>query len=103
MTTERRPRRASKRSLRALAWTAAGVSLAAPSVALAMAPKPVPPSAQTGHRKVIVVHRTIRRIVYAPAAAGPATSSAPSVHYVYVGGGTVSGGSTTTTTRCSGC
>jgi hypothetical protein len=52
---------------------------------------------------VIVVHRTIRRIVYAPAAAGPATSSAPSVHYVYVGGGTVSGGSTTTTTRCSGC
>ncbi len=103
MTTDRRAKRASKGSLRAVAWTTAGVALAAPTVVLAMAPKPAPASAQTGHRQVIVVHRTIRRIVYAPAAAGPATTGAPSVHYVYVGGGTVSGGGSTTTTRCSGC
>jgi hypothetical protein len=103
MTTERRPRRASKRTLRAVAWTTAGVSLAAPGVALAVAPKPAPASAQTGHRHVIVVHRTIRKIVYAPVS-GPASTSAPSVRYVYVGDGTVSaGGGSATTTRCSGC
>jgi hypothetical protein len=102
MTTERRPKRASKRSLRTVAWTAAGVSLAAPSVALAIAPKPAPASADAGHRQVIVVHRTVRKIVYSPVS-GPQTSSAPSVRYVYVGGGPVSSGGSTTTTRCSGC
>jgi len=99
VTTEGRPRRASKGRLRAAAWTAASVSLAAPSVALAVAPRPAPASAYQAHRQVIVLHRTVRKIVY-PAASAPTT--APPVRYVYVGGGSVSGGSTATT-RCSGC
>ena len=90
---------ASPGRLRAAAWTAAGVSLVAPSVALAVAPRPAPASAYQAHRQVIVLHRTIRKIVY-PAASAPTT--APPVRYVYVGGGSVSSGSTATT-RCSGC
>ena len=70
------------------------------------------PAAAAGpaHRRVIIVHRITRRIVIdAPTVSGaPAgtTSSAPQIHYVYVGGGTVSaggGGGSTTTTRCSTC
>jgi hypothetical protein len=106
-----RKNRASKGSLRTAAWAAAGVALAAPWVALKAEPRPVPPDASGKARQVIIVHRTIRRVVIDPApvaAAGPVSGSvsAPSIHYVYVGGGTVtqsSGGSSGGTTRCSGC
>ncbi|HXJ66952.1 MAG TPA: hypothetical protein VNN79_24620 [Actinomycetota bacterium] len=116
MTTEREPTtptpaqarkpRASKGSLRTAAWAAAGASLAAPFVALNAQPKPVPPDAAKA-RQVIIVHRTIRRVVIDPpaqVAAPAAAAAAPSVRYVYVGGGTVTtGGGTSGTTRCSGC
>ena len=92
------------RRLRAAAAPAAGTLIVMEatgncSVALAVAPRPAPASAFQAHRQVIVLHRTVRKIVY-PAASVPAT--APPVRYLYVGGGSVSSGSTATT-RCSGC
>jgi len=103
----RKPR-ASKASLRTAAWAAAGVGLATPFVALNAQPRPAPADAGAKARRVIIVHRTIRRIVIDPpaqvAAAPAAAAAAPSVRYVYVGGGTVTtGGGTSGTTRCSGC
>jgi hypothetical protein len=96
------------------AWFAAGASVTAPFVALAGSPFPLQASSRVPARQVILVRRTIRRVVVTesapaagPVAAGPATTStgsAPQVRYVYVGGGTVSGGgSSAATTRCSGC
>jgi hypothetical protein len=98
-----RKARASKASLRTAAWAAAGVALAAPWVALKAEPRPLPVQSGTP-RKVIIVHRTIRRIVIDPAAPAVPAMSAPKVRNVYVGGGTVTtGGGSTGTTRCSGC
>ena len=103
-----RRRRASKGRLRATAWVAAGVSVAAPLAALEIAPRPVDATVQTP-RRVVIVHRTIRRVVIdPPAAPAAAPAGAPQVHIVYVGGGTVtaggsSGGGSAGTTRCSGC
>ncbi len=106
----RRKARASKGSLRAFAWVGASASFLASWVAIGLTPKPVSATSATPrpHRKVIQVHRIIRRIVVthdAPQAA----PSAPQVHVIYVGGGS-SGGSTGSssgvssgTTRCSGC
>jgi hypothetical protein len=114
MTTERpdaaapavgkpRRKRASKASLRAAAWVAAGASLAGPFVGLELAPRPAAASADATGRRVVIVHRTIRRVVIDPAAPRTVVAGAPSVRYVVVGGGTVSSGGSAATTRCSGC
>ncbi len=102
-SSRERKARASRGSLRTAAWAAAGVALAAPWVALKAEPRPVPTGSGT-QRPVIIVHRTIRRIIVDPAAPAVPAMSAPKVRYVYVGGGTVTtGGGSTGTTRCSGC
>ena len=98
----RKPR-ASRAALRGAAWAAAGAAVAAPAVMLTAAPNPASSATPAGHRQVILIHRTVRRIVIDPATIGGATSSAPRIHYVYVGGGTVSAGGSATTTRCSHC
>lgn len=103
-----RKRRASRARLRATAWVAAGVSLASPWVALKMVPRPATAAVHGRHRQVVIIHRTLRRIVIDPAApaSAPVSVGAPQVRYVYVGGGTVSsggGGGSAGTTRCSGC
>ena len=102
-SSRERKARASKASLRPAAWAAAGVALAAPWVALKAEPRPVP-TGSGAQRPVIIVHRTVRRIVIDPGAPAVPAVSAPKVRYVYVGGGTVTtGGGSTGTTRCSGC
>jgi hypothetical protein len=106
MASRPRKRRASRARLRATAWVAAGVSLASPWVALKLAPKPASAAGNRRPRQVVIVHRTVRRIVIDPAAPASASVSggAPQVRYVYVGGGTVSsGGGSAGTSRCSGC
>lgn len=89
--------RASKRRLRAMAWLAAGIGFASPAAAIALVPKPSEGSAPV-QRPIVIVHRTIRRIVITPRAP---TTLPPRVTYVSAGG--ASGSTSTGTTRCSGC
>lgn len=95
----RRPNtRTPKRRLRAFAWLAAGIGFALPARVIALTPKPPAASAPV-QRPVVIVRRTIRRIVITPQ--GP-TTPPPRVRYVYGGGGAV-GSPSAGTTRCSGC
>jgi len=89
VTTEPRPprkKRASKRTLRIFAWTAGALSFAASGTAIGLLPRPPAASAATKPKpRVIIVHKTIKRIVWQQAAAPAA--AAPKVKYVYVNGG----------------
>jgi hypothetical protein len=80
-----RRRRASKRTLRVLAWAGGATSFVASGVLVGLAPKPAaaPVAAQP---QLIVVRKTVKRIVWEQAAATGAVSP-PKVRYVYVGGG----------------
>jgi hypothetical protein len=83
MTERREPRRkrASKRVLRVLAWTAGVTSFLSPWAVLGLAPKPVADAA-TQKPKVIVRHRVVHRVIWQQA---PVTTQ-PRVRYVYVSG-----------------
>ena len=91
-----RRKRASKRMLRTVAWTAGAVGFVASGSALALAPK-VPAEASPPKPQVIIIKKTIKRVVWqqsTPAAA------APKVRYVYVGGG---GGGTSSPAPAKTC
>lgn len=79
-----RRKRASKRVLRTMAWTAGAVSFVASGSALALAPK-APAEASAPKPQVIIIKKTIKRVVWQQQAAPAA--AAPKVRYVYVGGG----------------
>lgn len=86
MTTEARPerkpprKRASKRALRITAWTAGATSFLMSGALIGVAPKP---AAGSGQPQVIVVKRTIKRIVWQPSK--PAATSKPTVRIVSSG------------------
>jgi hypothetical protein len=101
VTTEpRAPRRkrASKRTLRILAWTAGALSFAASGTAIGLLPGPQPAAAASKPQpQVIVVHKTIKRIVWQQAAP---VAGAPKVQYVYVNGGGGGGSTPPVATSC---
>jgi hypothetical protein len=83
----KKPRRMSKRVLRALAWLTGGAAFAAPWGALALSPKPMVAAPQPVQQ--VIIHRIIRHVytqapvkgqpkvkyVYAPSAAAPAPAA----------------------------
>jgi hypothetical protein len=62
----RRPKRASRRALRAWTWVAGGASFLLPTAILSAAPKPAVsavPAASTGQSPVVIIHHVVRRVV----------------------------------------
>lgn len=82
--TDRARRRASKRELRAWAWTAGGLAFLAPWAALGASPQPASARA-AGERPVILIRKITRRVVVQH----PSANQAP-VRYVYANGGSAS-------------
>jgi hypothetical protein len=80
-----RRRRASKRTLRFLAWAGGATSFVASGVLLGLAPRPAALSV-AAQPQLIVVRRTVKRIVWEQTAPIGAVGQ-PKVRYVYVGGG----------------
>ena len=80
-----RRRRASKRTLRFVAWAGGATSFVASGVLLGLAPRPAT-APGAAPPQLIVVRKTVKRIVWEQAAATGAVSQ-PKVRYVNVGGG----------------
>lgn len=91
--SERKPprKRASKRALRITAWTAGATSFLMSGALIGMAPRP---AAGSGQPQVVVVKRTIKRIVSQPSK--PAATSKPRVSIVTSGASKPAAPATTT-------
>lgn len=87
--TERtaKPRRLSKRALRAWAWIAGALAFFTPWAVLGVSPRPTASAAPAKQaRRVIIVRKITRRVIIQDAAKAQPT------RYVYVGGGSSSSG-----------
>jgi hypothetical protein len=66
------------------AWTAGAATFVTSGAAIALAPKPAAGASAELKPQVIVIKKTVKRIVWQQA---PVSTAAPKVKYVYVGGG----------------
>jgi hypothetical protein len=77
-------RRASKQALRAAAWTAGAASFLASAGVIGLTPKPSADASVSAKPQVIVVKRTVKRIVWEVTARS--SKAQPKVRYVTAGG-----------------